>query len=173
MLRSLVGSEMCIRDRCLLMCATRRHSRAPRRATQCATTAQDAHRQQVRRYYSCMTRRHSHTCSGCAKPSHISRQHSSVYRKEHSVSSRHSTRTVYFVSMNIHLYSPPEANGTFFRLHFQPQKNSLSTFYILNLKGTHISLDSQEDTSTPCSTSALAVIYHSSELLRLRYSLFV
>ena len=62
---------------------------------------------------------------------------------------------------------------TLFRLHFQPQENSLSTFYILNLKGTHLSLDSQEDTSTPSSTSALPVIYHSSELLRLRYSLFV
>jgi len=81
--------------------------------------------------------------------------------------------TVYFVSMNIRLHSPLEDNGTFFRLQSQPQENSLSTFYILNLKGTHLSLDSQEDTSTPSSTSTLAVIYHSSELLRLRFSLFV
>ena len=54
----------------------------------------------------------------------------------------------------------PEANGTFFRLQSQPQE-------------THLSLDSQDDISTPSSTSAFAVIYHSSELLRLRYSLFV
>ena len=89
------------------------------------------------------------------------------------MSSRHSTRTVYFVSMNIRLHSLPEVNGTFYILQSQPQENSLSTFYILNLKGTYLSLDSQEDTSTPSSTSTLAVIYHASELLRLRYSLFV
>ena len=100
----------------------------------------------------CMTRRHSHTCSGCAKPftfranncswcvkpSNISRQlpfqmrevvihfAPTLFRLQKGTFRviSHSTKTVYFISMNIRLHSPPEANGTFFRLHFQPQGNS-------------------------------------------------
>jgi len=82
----------------------------------------------------CMTRRHSRTCSGCAKP--FTFRANTFPSPERNISCHLNIpqETVYFVSMNIRLHSPPEVNGTFYTLQFQPQENSLSTFYILNLK---------------------------------------
>ena len=99
--------------RCLLMCATRRHSRAPRRAAPVRDdrsrptpptivptfSVHDSQtkpctylRQQVRRYYKMYDSQAQSYMFRMCEAVHISRQHFSVSRKEHFVSSQHSTR---------------------------------------------------------------------------------